>query len=151
MVSVPVPAAADWVRCHDGVRIYWRAWSPAGDPLAIVVLHHGICEHGERYTSAVQALMAAGYAVYALDARGHGKSEGLRATYDRFDQLVADLSVFLVDVVYPAGHPVFLLGYSLGGAEGRKFEFDAAVVMLAPMGPCASNRLAEPTASPAAL
>jgi alpha-beta hydrolase superfamily lysophospholipase len=117
MQSAPEQVAADWVRCDDGVRIYWRAWSPADEPRAIVVLHHGIFEHGERYTNAVRALVAAGYCVYALDARGHGRSEGRRATYNRFDQLVMDLSIFLTDVVYPAQQtPVFLMGYSLGGA-----------------------------------
>ncbi len=111
------PTRAGWVAADDGVRLYWRMWSPAGAPLAVVVVHHGICEHGERYTNTVRALVDAGYVVYAHDARGHGKSEGRRSTFDRFAQLPIDLDSFLTQIVHPTYQiPTFLLGYSLGGA-----------------------------------
>jgi acylglycerol lipase len=113
----PTPATAGWVEAPDGVQLYWRGWLPAAPPTAIVAVHHGICEHGERYPNAVRVLVDAGYGVYALDARGHGRSEGRPASYDRFAQLVADLDSFLVQVVRPASQlPTYLLGYSLGGA-----------------------------------
>lgn len=100
-----------------GVWIYWQAWLPADDPAAIVVLHHGIGEHSGRYPHAVQRLVAAGYGVYALDARGHGRSGGPRASFDRFGQLVTDLDSVVNQVVGPAHEvPVFVMGYSLGGA-----------------------------------
>ena len=106
-----------WVDADDGVGLFWRMWLPAGTPLAVVVVHHGICEHGDRYTTTVRALVDAGYVVYAHDARGHGRSEGRRSTFDRFAQLPIDLDTFLTQVVHPTYQiPTFLLGYSLGGA-----------------------------------
>ena len=111
------PASSGWFEACDGVGLYWRVWVPAGMPLAVVVVHHGICEHGERYADAVRLLVHAGYVVYAHDARGHGRSEGRRSTFDRFEQLPIDLESFLTQVVYPSHEvPTFLLGYSLGGA-----------------------------------
>ena len=111
------PARTGWVDAYDGVGLFWRVWLPAGTPVAVVVVHHGICEHGERYTNAVRVLVDAGYVVYAHDARGHGRSEGRRSAFDRFAQLQIDLDSFLTQVVHPAYQlPTFLLGYSLGGA-----------------------------------
>lgn len=113
----PSPTSAGWVDAHDGVRLFWRMWSPAEALAAVVVVHHGICEHGERYASTVRTLVDAGYVVYAHDARGHGRSEGRRGAFDRFAQLQIDLDSFLTQVVRPTYQiPTFLLGYSLGGA-----------------------------------
>jgi alpha-beta hydrolase superfamily lysophospholipase len=79
--------------------------------------NHGIAEDGGRYPHAVRKLVDAGYVVYALDARGHGRSQGKRGSVNRFDHLVADLHAFVERVVRPTSLiPVFLLGYSLGGA-----------------------------------
>lgn len=106
-----------WADGVAGVRIHWQAWIPADTPVGVVVLHHGAAEHSGRYPHAVQHLVAAGYGVYGLDARGHGRSEGRRATFHRFDQLTTDLGTIVETVVRPTHpEPVFLMGYSLGGA-----------------------------------
>lgn len=106
-----------WLDGAAGVRIHWQAWLPADAPVGVVVLHHGAAEHSGRYPHAVEHLVAAGYGVYGLDARGHGRSEGRRATFHRFDQLTTDLGTIVQSVVTPAHpEPVFLMGYSLGGA-----------------------------------
>jgi acylglycerol lipase len=80
-----------YLQIANGPSIFWQAWLPANTPVATVVMHHGIAEHSGRYPHAVRALVDAGYAVYAHDARGHGSSEGRRATVDRFEQFVGDL------------------------------------------------------------
>lgn len=83
----------------------------------IVVLHHGAGEHSGHYPHAVTKLAAAGYGVYALDARGHGRSEGRRASIDRFEQLTTDLHAVVSQAMRDHRDlAVFLLGYSLGGA-----------------------------------
>jgi len=107
-----------WIRATDGNRLYWRAWGPeANNAAPAVVICHGVCEHGERYPHAVAALVDAGYIVYSYDARGHGRSDGRRATFDSFCQLQGDLETFLGTVVrYRHNAPIFLLGFSLGGA-----------------------------------
>lgn len=121
----PVRRSEGRVDGAAGVRIHWQAWLPADDPVGIVVLHHGIGEHSGRYPHAVRHLVAAGYGVYAPDARGHGRSEGRRASLDRFGQLVVDLEAVVDQVVLQAhGAPIFLLGYSLGGAAALSYALE---------------------------
>jgi alpha-beta hydrolase superfamily lysophospholipase len=55
--------------------------------------------------------------VYALDLRGHGRSEGRRAAIRRFEQYLDDLEAFLGQVrSQTPDTPLFLFGHSMGGA-----------------------------------
>ncbi len=56
---------------------------------ALVVLH-GLGEHGGRYLHVPHYVQKEVDAVYCLDHRGHGRSEGLRGHVDRFDLLGED-------------------------------------------------------------
>jgi alpha-beta hydrolase superfamily lysophospholipase len=81
----------------------------------VVVLAHGLSEHSGRYEHVAERLISEGFAVEALDYRGHGRSEGTRAVVE-VDHLVQDLDL-LVDAA-AAAHPdlpLFLLGHSMGG------------------------------------
>jgi acylglycerol lipase len=95
-----------------GVGIFWQAWRPPAIR-AVVVLAHGGSEHSGRYAWTAERLAERGYRTYAIDHRGHGKSEGPRAYIDRMDNAVADLDQ-LVDMAHSGG-PLFLLGHSMGG------------------------------------
>ena len=99
-----------------GLEIFWRAWLPDGDARAAVVIAHGAGEHSGRYAHVAQRLVDEGYAVYAIEHRGHGRSQGPRALIDRIDNAVADLDklVVLAADSHP-GVPLFLLGHSMGG------------------------------------
>jgi acylglycerol lipase len=98
-----------------GPEIYRQAWLPDTDATAVVVIAHGAGEHSGRYRHVASRLVDEGYAVYAIDHRGHGRSQGPRALIDRLANAVADLDKL---VVLTAGeHPgasVFLLGHSMG-------------------------------------
>jgi len=98
-----------------GLGIYWQAWIPQGRPRGVVVIAHGAGEHSGRYRHVAAALLAERYAVYAIEHRGHGRSQGPRALIDRMDNAVADLDSL---ITLAAGlHPtvsVFLLGHSVG-------------------------------------
>jgi acylglycerol lipase len=101
-----------------GRAIYWQGWLP--DERAAIrgklLVCHGASEHGGRYRYLVERLVPAGWAVYAHDQRGHGRSEGKRAQLDRLDDALADLDAFvdLVTAEPPAGEPI-MLGHSMGG------------------------------------
>jgi acylglycerol lipase len=99
-----------------GVELYWQAWLPEAEPTALVAIAHGASEHSSRYAHVAERLVGAGYGVYALDHRGHGRSQGKRAQLDRLDHVIADLREF-VDLA--AGRhpdaPVYVLGHSMGG------------------------------------
>jgi acylglycerol lipase len=105
-----------------GRQIFWRTWTPDAARTAVVVLAHGAGEHSGRYEHVAARLVAAGYAVYALDHRGHGRSEGPRALIERVDLAVADLDqlVVLAGVANP-GAPVFLLGHSMGAMIALRY------------------------------
>jgi acylglycerol lipase len=102
---------------EHGLRLYTQAWLPEGTVVAVVVLSHGLAEHSGRYEELVSRLVQRGYAVHALDHRGHGRSEGRRSYVDRFASLVDDLARLMrtAAAAHP-GKPLLLLGHSLGGA-----------------------------------
>jgi acylglycerol lipase len=105
-----------------GRRTFWRTWTPDDAPPAVVVLAHGAGEHSGRYEHVAERLVDAGYAVYALDHRGHGRSDGPRALIERVDLAVADLDQLVVlAVVANPGVPVFLLGHSMGAMIGLRY------------------------------
>jgi alpha-beta hydrolase superfamily lysophospholipase len=96
------------------LKIYYQAWVPEG-PKAVIQLVHGGFEHSGRYQNVVNELIPEGYAIYANDHRGHGKSEGLRNYVDSFDQFIEDEKIFydLIREKY-LDLPIFMLGHSLG-------------------------------------
>jgi acylglycerol lipase len=100
-----------------GVRIFWQAWLPDGAPRGVVAMAHGVSEHSGRYAWTGEQLAARGYALYALDHRGHGQSEGARAVIDRLDNAVADLGelVAIAGAESANGAKPFLFGHSMGG------------------------------------
>lgn len=98
-----------------GGEVYWQGWLPDG-PAAVVLLSHGYAEHSGRYEHVAARLNDAAYAVYALDHRGHGRSDGTRANVDSFATVRRDLTSLREHVGDQHPHvPFFLLGHSLGG------------------------------------
>lgn len=106
---------------HGGTQLYAQSWRPAGPagpaaPRGVVVLHHGLADHSTRYAGLAEPLARAGYAVWALDMRGHGRSAGPRVVFDSIDVMLDDLDAFLALVrARSAGAPIFLYGHSIGG------------------------------------
>ena len=111
-----------------GVRdasIYHQAWLPDGEAKAVVLVVHGLGEHSGRYMNVVNALVPLGYAVYALDHIGHGKSDGGREVVERFEDYTDTLTTYLAMVKdWQAGKPVFLLGHSMGGLIASFYLLD---------------------------
>ena len=100
-----------------GLKIFTRSWRPSeGQPRAVVVIVPGFNSHSGYYLWVAEQFVAHGLAVYALDLRGRGKSEGERFYVETFADYVNDVATFvqLVKAQEP-GLPVFLLGHSAGG------------------------------------
>jgi alpha-beta hydrolase superfamily lysophospholipase len=99
-----------------GVRIVYDVWTPDTPPRAVVVLSHGLGEYARRYDHVAQCFGDAGLVTYALDHRGHGRSDGKR-------MLVRDISEYTGDFDTLVGiasreHPglkCIVLGHSMGG------------------------------------
>lgn len=99
----------------DGYQIHTVSWLPEETAQAVIVLVHGYGEHSARYQHVAEKLVSAGYAVYSLDHRGHGKSEGMRAYFAHINQPVKDLRYYIVSIKeqHP-GLPLFIIGHSMG-------------------------------------
>ena len=118
----------------DGLNIFHRAWSPAGDPIAVVMLIHGLGEHSGRYDHVAKALTDAGIAVHALDLRGHGKSDGKRTFVKSYDEFMKDVVQFRAHI--EGQHPdlpLVILGHSMGGnlAVGHTLDHQSGIAGLA--------------------
>ncbi|MBN2975236.1 alpha/beta hydrolase [Pseudomonas fluorescens] len=109
-----------WLTANDHSRLYVNQWMPEGPARAVLMLSHGMAEHSGRYARLADALCTAGYAVYALDQRGHGRTAdegtlGLYAEEDGWNKVVGDLASLNhhVGQQHP-GLPIILLGHSMG-------------------------------------
>ena len=100
----------------EQLDLYYQSWCPESDPRAVLLIVHGLAEHSGRYKNLVDDLVPRGYALYALDHRGHGHSDGQRAYVERFTHYLQDLDTFFEMV--RGWHPTsktFMLGHSMGG------------------------------------
>jgi alpha-beta hydrolase superfamily lysophospholipase len=120
----------------NALKLFYQAWYPAraavesataiapalpiNEPTVpvkgVLALVHGLGEHSGRYCAVVEALTDAGYAVYAYDNQGHGKSEGQRGHINHWQDYRDNTQAFLqlVRQKEPTA-PLFLMGHSLGG------------------------------------
>jgi alpha-beta hydrolase superfamily lysophospholipase len=122
-------------------EIYWRGWLPERAPhaRASVVIAHGAGEHSGRYDAVATLLVAAGYAVYALDHQGHGRSAGPRGLIRRMDGALVDVYTLVAGATQKqGGRPPFLLGHSMGGTIATAYalrwpETLAGLVLSSPL------------------
>ena len=121
----------------DGIDIFFRRWLPEKEVQRLFIIQHGIGEHGGRYGNLIKALHNEHTAFFALDARGHGQSPGIRGHADDFNDYSEDLDV-LIDVTHQQFPEVkrYLFGHSMGGlialdyclgAESQK-KIDAVII-----------------------
>ncbi|WNJ84221.1 alpha/beta hydrolase [Pseudomonas canadensis] len=109
-----------WLAANDRSRLYVNQWMPDGPAKAVVMLSHGMAEHSARYARLAEALCGAGYGLYALDQRGHGRTAdegtlGLYAEKDGWNKVVGDLASLNQHIgQQQPGLPIILLGHSMG-------------------------------------
>ncbi|MGQ7829995.1 alpha/beta fold hydrolase [Altererythrobacter sp. Z27] len=93
----------------DGLALAGDIGGPEGAPL--VLLMHGGGQTRHSWAGAMRALIAAGYRVVNLDARGHGESEWSDARAYTINDRIKDIHA----VVDGCGTPFALVGASMGG------------------------------------
>lgn len=108
-----------------GLKIATRSWNPAGNPRAVVVLIHGFNAHSGYMVWPAEQFVADGFAAYALDHRGRGKSEGERFYVEEFSDYLGDVDK-LVNIARSEnpGLPIYLLGHSAGGVIATSYVFE---------------------------
>lgn len=109
----------------DGVAIHFRTWRGPGPANAVIVAVHGFKAHGGLFAWAGGELSRRRFAVYSIDLRGHGKSEGERLWVEDANDYVDDVRrlIALARAREP-GVPVFLLGHSAGGVVSCVYALD---------------------------
>jgi alpha-beta hydrolase superfamily lysophospholipase len=109
----------------DGHAIHLQVWTPAGDPVGVIQLLHGLGEHIMRYERFAKFAVARGYAVFGHDHRGHGVSAGERGYFadeDGWHKIVEDVRVVNDHIRETCGSkPVFLVAHSMGSFIGETF------------------------------
>lgn len=127
-------------KAGDGQEIVAYRWAGDAEPTAIVQIAHGMGEHAARYRRLGEALIAAGYVVYANDHRGHGKTAGSADRHGNlgdagWNGLVGDIGTLsaLARDEQP-GLPLVVLGHSMGSFALQEYlvdhsaDLDAAVL-----------------------
>lgn len=113
----------------DGVRLHWAAWGleDATPDANGVLIIHGYGEHLRRYDEVASYLADGGFAVVAVDVRGHGKSDGQRGHVGRFDEYLIDVAAGfeMLATLHPGGKRV-LLGHSNGGLVALRYALSSA-------------------------
>jgi alpha-beta hydrolase superfamily lysophospholipase len=115
----------------DGTDLFVYCWLPVEQPKAVIQIAHGLAEHAGRYARLADALTSAGYAVYANDHRGHGRTVksadelGFFTERDGWRKCVDDMWQLNrhVAVTHP-GVPSVLLGHSMGATMAEQFMGD---------------------------
>ncbi|TAM12938.1 MAG: alpha/beta hydrolase [Nevskiaceae bacterium] len=100
-----------------GCQLYWQAWLPERRAEHLIVIAHGMSEHSGRYTRLAEHLVRdRRCAVYAIDHRGHGRSAGVRALFERIAWVENDFHQLVTQARkdFPYLKPL-ALGHSLGG------------------------------------
>lgn len=143
-------------------RIHGCEFLPEGEVRAVVIIHHGMAEHINRYADYVKHLTDMGYAVFMHDMANHGKSNqktellGYFGENDGYKNLVKDLKTVydLAKKEFP-DKKIIMFGHSMGSFIVRCFDCaypgasDASVYMgtggsnpAAGMGKAISNLIA---------
>lgn len=103
-------------QAKDGERLFAREWKPVGELRGAICYVHGMGEHSGRFKTIAQALNREGFAVMALDLRGHGRSGGRRGHASSLEVLLDDVEQMVIETSSRfSGVPLFLYGQSMGG------------------------------------
>ncbi len=108
-----------------GIKIAARSWTSENVIRGIMILVHGFNSHSGYFGWAAEQFASNGFAVYALDHRGRGKSEGERFYVEKFSDWLEDVDK-LSDIARSenAGVPVYMLGHSVGGVIASSYVFE---------------------------
>eukprot|EP00296_Roombia_truncata_P007953 JP446412.1.p1 GENE.JP446412.1~~JP446412.1.p1 ORF type:complete len:280 (-),score=58.01 JP446412.1:248-1087(-) len=107
----------DTLRNAEGLALFKNSWIPESAPKGVYIFVHGFGEHCMRpgWVSLAEALNKEGFAVFALDHQGHGKSEGERANIRSFQGYIDGVMLLVAHAktLYP-DLPYYIYGHSMG-------------------------------------
>jgi alpha-beta hydrolase superfamily lysophospholipase len=117
----------------DGAPLFVYRFLPEGTVTGVLHIAHGMAEHGARYARFAEALTAKGYAVYADDHRGHGRTSpaeadrGFVQSAGGWERLVRDLGLLIDhEKAQHPGVPAVVFGHSMGSFLVQSYLLDHA-------------------------
>ena len=122
---------------YDGTAIYYRYWltmplegiKQASQPLRQVILLHRGHEHSGRLAELGEQFAIAGYQVFAWDARGNGRSGGIKDHAESVTELERDLDGFVQLVIGQTGIAIedtLIVASSIGAVLAAAWVHDYA-------------------------
>ena len=140
----PCKRTEHWFTARHKARlnvVRWSSTTSAWPPKAVVFLAHGYATFASELFDWVAAVLASqGIAACALEAKGHGKSEGMPVLVERFSDLVDDYvdAATVLKAHFYEGLPMYAYGESMGGAIAIQATRKApalfsGLVLMAPM------------------
>lgn len=118
------------LKTTDNVEVFVYSWTPDEKQAikAIIQVSHGMAEHGARYEDFALHMVAAGFAVFINDHRGHGKTAGsventgFISGINSWESILEDMRLLNSHIhqLYK-NIPVIMLGHSMGSFYARAY------------------------------
>ena len=137
-------AQGDYIIGVNNVKLYYEKYITE-NAKANIVICHGLGEFIEKYNEIIYYFMRAGYSIFVIEHRGHGRSQRLgidnsQVHIEKFQNYIEDFRKFMDEIVVPnsSDKKIFLFAHSMGGAIGTIFlekytSYFKAVILSAPM------------------
>src|SRR5947199_10770718 len=111
----------------DGAELFYRAWIPNKRTDKALLLFHRGHEHSGRWQETVESLNLDDVAIFAWDARGHGRSPGERGAANNLADVVRDVDVFARHICQQYAIPLenmIVLAHSLAAVSVTAWVHD---------------------------
>ncbi len=144
----------DVILSHDNIKLHYEAYEKIISRGSVVILH-GFTESAEKFRETAYYFRKAGYSVFSLDLRGHGKSyhssdKAERIDIDSFDTYAEDLNIFIEKVVKPSAKngKIYIYSHSLGSTVALLYlmKYPYAVEKAVLSSPMICGNMGMPTA-----
>jgi uncharacterized protein len=131
--SPPPPARNVLINSEPGIRIMTSFWPQDDARAPVVILVHGNGGNRSNHYATANWLHGEGYAVQAIDLRGHGASTATGKSFGWFESRDVHRAMAIMREARPQAR-IGVIGYSLGGAAAvlgpdGPVDADALVLM----------------------
>ena len=117
------------MKTWDGVELFYRMWEPPKPTNKALLLFHRGHEHSARWQETVERLALHDIAIFAWDARGHGRSPGVRGSAENLSVIIKDVDTFVRHIAEKYQIPLqnmVVLAHSVGAVTATAWVHDYA-------------------------